>query len=208
MGDQHLNTTTGEVFQWNGSSWVLTGNIKGADGVGVNGTSGTSGINGGDGDPGTSGTSGSSGSSGIDGVSYTEVSINSVPASLSIINFINNGNTWRDAFVVVPTEYDDWWIHGYVVSYGDAWPSANNTFTVELRNQVAPTAQSVVASFNYSHSSGLRADGGYITPVQVTAGWTINIAFNQNGGIPTGGNAVGYTATLLLLPTSNNPFTP
>jgi hypothetical protein len=188
VGDQHLNTTTGEVFQWNGSAWVSTGNIKGADG--------------------NNGTSGTSGTSGTDGVSYTEVSINSIPASLSITNFINNGNSWRDAFVVVPTEYDGWYIHGYVVAYGDAWPSANNTFTVELRNQVAPTAQVVVASFNYSHPSATRAWGDYITPVQVTAGYTINIAFNSNGGIPAGGNASGYTATLLLLPTSNNPFTP
>ncbi|NGX84693.1 collagen-like protein, partial [Aequorivita sp. KMM 9714] len=32
-GDQYLDTDTGDVYEYNGSAWVLTGNIKGQDGV-------------------------------------------------------------------------------------------------------------------------------------------------------------------------------
>ena len=97
-------------------------------------------------------------------------------------------------------------MHGWVAAYGDAWPSSNNTFDVELRAQVAGSAQAVTGGFSYQHTTGIRADGGYITPIQVSAGQTINVAHNQNGGIPAGGGSKGYTITLLLLPTTNNPF--
>jgi len=41
-GDQYLATGTGIVYQWDGTNWNATGNIKGP--AGSSGTSGTSGI--------------------------------------------------------------------------------------------------------------------------------------------------------------------
>ena len=177
MGDQHLNTTTGEVFQWNGSSWVSTGNIKGADG--------------------NNGTSGSSGTSGADGVSYTQISINSVPQSLDIATFLSNGNAWKDAFVVIPEAYHQWWIIGFMASYGDAWPASANNFIVQQRTWNGGGGSGNVS---YSHGPSRAAGGTFDTPLQIEQGMTLHVS-TSTGSAPTGGTTKGYTITLYIGPT-------
>jgi hypothetical protein len=63
-GDQWLDTSTGDVYEWDGSSWNSTGNIKGSDGS--SGESGTSGSSGSSGESGSSGSSGTSGLTPVD----------------------------------------------------------------------------------------------------------------------------------------------
>ncbi len=77
VGDQHLNTSSGDVFSWTGTVWSTSGNIKGPSG-----SSGTSG-------DGTSGTSGEAGSSGTSGAGST---------------LTHTASTTSGSFINVPTQ--------------------------------------------------------------------------------------------------------
>ncbi|RYD96252.1 MAG: hypothetical protein EOP54_14150 [Sphingobacteriales bacterium] len=79
-GDTYINTTTGDTFVYNGTTWVPTGNIKGAKG-----DNGATGANGSDGKSLTSGTTAPSGT-GANGDTY----INTTTGD----TFVYNGTTW------------------------------------------------------------------------------------------------------------------
>ncbi|MFY0483962.1 beta strand repeat-containing protein, partial [Flavobacterium sp. PLA-1-15] len=80
-GDTYINTLTGDTFIYNGTTWVVTGNIKGADGA--QGVPGTNGANG------TSVTSG--GTDPVDGTGNNgDTYINTVTGE----TFVYNGTTW------------------------------------------------------------------------------------------------------------------
>jgi microcystin-dependent protein len=78
VGDQWLNTTSGDVFEWDGFTWNGTGNIQGINGTngapGIQGEAGTAGDKGDVGDqgetgaPGTNGTNGEKGDPGDQGI--------------------------------------------------------------------------------------------------------------------------------------------
>ena len=65
IGDQFLDTYTGNVWEWNGGSWVSTGNIEGPPGTA--GPPGPTGMRGPTGNPGNPGPSGSPGGPGSPG---------------------------------------------------------------------------------------------------------------------------------------------
>jgi len=169
----------------------------------LQGEKGDTGEKGDQGPIGLTGATGPTGPAGADGVSYTEVSINAVPATMLISDFIGIGNSWRDSFVVVPQEYNGWVIAGWVASYGDEWVSVDNTFTVEIRNDAGGSlsSQVVAKQFSYIHQANNRTEQGPVEPpVLVSAGDTINVAFNSGSFVPGGGQPKGYTITLLLTP--------
>jgi hypothetical protein len=69
VGDQWLNTTSGDVFEWDGSTWNGTGNIQGANGAtGPAGTQGDIGATGAQGDIGATGADGNNGATGSQGI--------------------------------------------------------------------------------------------------------------------------------------------
>ena len=63
LGDQYLDTDTGDVYQWDGESWILTGNIRGPQGI-----QGVQGIQGDQGPIGNTGTQGLQGIQGLQGL--------------------------------------------------------------------------------------------------------------------------------------------
>jgi Collagen triple helix repeat (20 copies) len=76
-GDQYLNTENGDVYEWNGTTWIITGNIRGPTGStgpkgddgndGATGTTGPTGMKGDDGNDGAAGATGPTGMKGDDG---------------------------------------------------------------------------------------------------------------------------------------------
>jgi microcystin-dependent protein len=71
VGDQWLNTTSGDVFEWDGFTWNGTGNIQGINGTngapGIQGEAGTAGDKGDVGDQGETGAPGTNGTNGEKG---------------------------------------------------------------------------------------------------------------------------------------------
>jgi Collagen triple helix repeat (20 copies) len=71
-GDQYLDTETGDVYEWNGTTWVITGNIRGPTGptgdAGAQGDQGATGMKGDDGDQGATGDQGAQGETGPSGI--------------------------------------------------------------------------------------------------------------------------------------------
>lgn len=70
-GDFHLNSSSGDVFLKEGSSWTLKGNIKGP--TGNTGATGSTGATGATGPSGANGTNGTNGVDGDDGVLFQEI---------------------------------------------------------------------------------------------------------------------------------------
>jgi Collagen triple helix repeat (20 copies) len=68
-GDQYLDTETGDVYEWNGTTWIITGNIRGPTGMkGDDGDQGATGMKGDDGDQGATGMKGDDGDQGATGM--------------------------------------------------------------------------------------------------------------------------------------------
>ena len=88
IGDTYINTATGDTYVYNGTSWVSSGNIKGAKGD--PGTNGTNGING------TNGTSLTSGATAPTGTGATgDTYINTTTGDTYVYNgtsWVSNGN--------------------------------------------------------------------------------------------------------------------
>jgi len=86
-GDTYINTTTGDTYTYNGTTWTVTGNIKGPKGDnGLDGTNGTNGTNGADGKSVTSGTGNPVDGTGNAGDTY----INTTTGD----TYTYNGTTW------------------------------------------------------------------------------------------------------------------
>ena len=144
---------------------------------------------------GPAGAAGATGAQGVAGLGYQSLGINSIPASLNIATFLTNNN-WRDAYIIVPTEYDQWNIIDLSASYGDSWPSSANDFRIEIRD----TTNSVAGWYDYSHQANVRHE---VSPtlnqsgsVTLMAGYTINVLCAA--GAPVGGDAEGYTVTIKI----------
>ena len=68
VGDQFLNTATGETFEWDGAGWIPTGNITGPQGPqGAQGAQGATGAQGAQGPQGVKGHKGNTGNQGAQG---------------------------------------------------------------------------------------------------------------------------------------------
>ncbi|RYD98052.1 MAG: hypothetical protein EOP54_08955 [Sphingobacteriales bacterium] len=92
-GDTYINTVNGDVYTYDGTTWNVTGNIKGATGAngatGTAGPQGATGANGADGKSvtGGAGTPGATGASGASGDTYIDVTNGDV--------YTYNGTTWN-----------------------------------------------------------------------------------------------------------------
>ncbi|WAC42515.1 hypothetical protein [Pedobacter sp. SL55] len=86
-GDTYIDVTNGDVYTYNGTTWNVTGNIKGA--TGAAGPQGATGANGADGKSvtGGAGTPGATGATGTSGDSYIDVTNGDV--------YTYNGTTWN-----------------------------------------------------------------------------------------------------------------
>ena len=120
------------------------------------------------------------------------IGINAIPATLDISTFLTS-NSWRDAFVTIPLEYDGWTITGLDASYGDKWPDETNSFRIEIRDNT----NSVASSNSYSHQATRAETQPNIgTQITLTQGYTINVVCTESEGLPTGGDSQGYSVTL------------
>ena len=116
---------------------------------------------------------------------------------MSVVTFINAGNSWIDAYVTVPVEYDQWRIVRLVASWGTRTPNSNETFRIEEYNQGVPVPSPTGNSITYGHTANTRTVIVTPTPMQLTAGNTIHV--NLPAGLP-GADAEGYTVTLYITP--------
>lgn len=116
------------------------------------------------------------------------IAINSVPASISISDFVVN-NSMRDAYVVIPSDYNNKTITSVNGSYGDVTSSTDTTFLLEMRN----SSNTVTSSVSWVHTGGSRNFSyTFPTSLTLTSGNTLNI--NYSGGGPEIGSK-GYSAT-------------
>ena len=117
---------------------------------------------------------------------------------MTIYNYLSLGNAWRDAFVEVPSAYDNYWISEIYVSFGDAWPSDPSNMRIEMRD----INNSVVNVIDYTHPNQrfikLVGNVNY-GAMQVSGVHTLNVTCLDSEGVPAQDqNAAGYTVTLRL----------
>jgi len=103
---------------------------------------------------------------------------------------------------VVPTDYDGYWVSEINASFGDAWPTVDSAFVIELRD---PNNQ-VISQAAYTHDGNNRhvyklASTSDLQPYfRVNAGWTLNVLCVSQNQLPGGqsGQSKGYTVTIKL----------
>ena len=128
---------------------------------------------------------------------FDGIAINAIPATKTYSSFVAN-NSISDAFVVIPSDLDGWYIVYVTASFGQGVSSVNCDMEIEQRDQ----SFSVVSFIPYVHTSNDRVIGfawpqGVESNIQVTVGNTLNVNVQQ-GGTPPGGEAAGYTVTIVL----------
>ena len=157
---------------------------------GANGANGTSGVNG------ATGAQGAIGAQGATGGDF--FGINSVPASITVSAFLTAGNNWRDAFIVIPLQYNNWNIVSAHASFGDVWADLDSNFRIEIRD----LSNTVTTTIPYVHIANTRA----VTPntgaaIQVLVNDTINVYCTDPGELPNSTvDTAGYTVTIKLTP--------
>ena len=119
---------------------------------------------------------------------------------MQISSFLASGNNWRDAFVVVPTEYNGWFITEIDISFGDTWPTSNSNFRIEMRDgNNNPTFSAV-----YQHTGNTRAEVkktsiGDFQTFPVIADYTLNVYCVDQSEVPAGDDTCrGYTVSIKL----------
>ena len=113
-----------------------------------------------------------------------------VPATKDIASW-RPANNYRDAFVVIPSEYNQWAIGKIDASYGDTISFENHDWKLERRD----TNNTVVSNYQYTHPGQSRHYTDTVVDLLVTTGDTINITAVPD---PYAAFASGYTVTLYL----------
>jgi hypothetical protein len=127
------------------------------------------------------------------------IGINAVPASKLLVNWYPT-NEWRDAFVVIPKALDgavSTFVHG---SFGDAWPTLDSDWSIEMRDDT----NAVVASYQYTHPASSRSYfentqvGISGPPITLVAGYTLNVKYRNGLAWGLDSTSKGYTITLMV----------
>jgi hypothetical protein len=176
IGGLYYNTTDGNIYRSNGSSWSSAAGTSGTSGnsgsSGTSGNSGTSGTSGNSGTSGTSGNSGTSGTSGSNGTSGTSVAVsgtNNALAKFTSATTIGDSIIYADTTKVQVAGGED---DCFQISSVQPFPSIRATGASNTAGlQIHPTVGFDAAVGNYNGGKlNLVADSVTVAQVSKTAG--------------------------------------
>jgi hypothetical protein len=180
VGNQYLNTTSGDVFEWDGTSWNGTGNIKGSDG-----------LNGNDGAVGPQGPSGADGQGGVtsagSNVTVTGTGISVDPYIISTTDNVN------DADADPANELQDISLTGSDLTLSSGSTIDLSVIDTDTDTQLDETAVDAFVSNNGYITSPDDADADPNNEIQTISRTGTTVTLSNGGGTFT--DSVGvYTA--------------
>ena len=208
VGDQWLNTTSGDVFEWDGFTWNGTGNIQGSNGLvgapgiqGETGTAGAAGTNGADGAAGTNGTNGAQGIQGETGTAGTD--------GTNVIGFSGDlGNAYSD-YLYWDTISNSWSVGSGEVHIGqNAGESSQGSSAVAIGRDSGIDSQGdfsvAIGTFSGYKSQGSEAVAiGYKSGTNSQGSNAVAIG-NLSGFSGQGDNAIAIGALSGIHQTNNS----
>ena len=170
VGGLYYNTTDGNIYRSNGSTWSSAAGTSGTSGnSGSSGTSGNSGTSGTSGNSGSSGTSGTSGSNGTSGTSVAVSGTNNALAKFTSATTIGDSIIYADTTKVQVAGGED---DCFQISSVQPFPSIRATGASNTAGlQIHPTVGFDAAVGNYNGGNlNLVADSVAVAQVSKTNG--------------------------------------